>query len=192
MKLLSEFLRYMKQRASERDRARALYIASVAQARQSGFYTECGVADDLEGRFDLIVLHVFLTIRALSPAGESGKRLADYMFRIMMDDMDLNLREMGVSDLRVGKRVKSMARAFYGRAAAYEKAFKSDGDSGSGGEALKAALKRNVYGADEPSELQISTLVAYVLQAEAALTRLAEDELLAGRLLFPTAPGNNS
>ena len=191
MKLLSGLLRRAKRRADERERARDLYIAAVAQARRPGFYTECGVTDDLDGRFDLTVLHVFLTIRVLRPSRETGKRLADYMYRIMMDDMDLNLREMGVSDLRVGKRVKSMARAFYGRAAAYEKAFKVDGDSDSGGEELKAALKRNIYGADDPDAAQLAKLLTYVWRAEEVLTALPDDELLSGRVVFPTAPGED-
>jgi len=192
MKLLSGLLRHAKRRADERERARDLYIAAVAQARRPGFYTECGVADSLDGRFDLIVLHVFLTIRALGPTGQAGKRLADYMFRIMMDDMDLNLREMGVSDLRVGKRVKSMARAFFGRAAAYEKAIDADSESEGEKEELKAALERNIYGTDEPSPEQIAGLLAYVRRAEAALTELPDAELLSGRVAFPTAPGGDS
>ena len=192
MKLLRGLLQHAKRRADEREVARSLYIAAVAQARRPTFYTECGVADDLDGRFDLIVLHVVLTVRALSPTGETGKRLADYMFRIMMDDMDLNLREMGVSDLRVGKRVKSMARAFYGRAAAYEKAIKVDRDNDSGGEELKAVLRRNVYGADNPGVTKIARLLNYVLRAETILTELPDDELLSGRVVFPNAPGGNS
>lgn len=192
MKLLSRFVRHAKRRAEERERARGLYIAAVAQARRPGFYTECGVADDLDGRFDLIVLHVYLTVRALSPTGEIGKRLADYMFRIMMDDMDLNLREMGVSDLRVGKRVKSMARAFYGRAAAYEKAIEADEDNESEGVELKAAIERNIYGADEPSATQVAELLAYVWRTEETLTQLPDDELLSGRVVYPAAPGDEA
>lgn len=190
MKLLSGLLRHAKRRADERERARDLYLRAVAQARRPGFYTECGVADNLDGRFDLIVLHVYLTVRALGPTEEVGKRLADYIFRIMMDDMDLNLREMGVSDLRVGKRVKSMARAFYGRAAAYQNAIEADSENG--GQELKVALERNIYGADEPDQRQIAKLLAYVWRAEKALTELPDEELLSGRIAFPTAPGEDS
>ena len=192
MKLLSGLLRQAKRRADERETARDLYIAAVAQARRPGFYTKCGVADSIDGRFDLIVLHVFLTVRVLGTAGEAGKRLADYMFRIMMDDMDLNLREMGVSDLRVGKRVKSMARAFYGRAAAYEKAIEADGAAEGEGEELKAALERNIYGAETPSPEQIAGLLAYVRRAESTLAELSDEALLTGRVSFPTAPGDES
>ncbi len=107
MKLLSGLMRHAKQRAGERERARALYIAAVEQARRPGFYTDCGVADSVDGRFDLIVLHVFLVIRALRRAAEPGKRLSDLIFKIMMDDMDMNLREMGVGGPRRGAGMRA-------------------------------------------------------------------------------------
>ncbi len=200
MKLLSGLMRHAKRRARERDRALSLYIAAVGQARRPGFYTDCGVADSLDGRFDLIVLHVFLVVRALRRSGEPGKRLSDLIFKIMMDDMDMNLREMGVGDLRVGKRVKSMARAFYGRAAAYDTAFDAEpaategdvsaaGDAGEAG--LEAALRRNIYGADEPESGEIGQLLRYVRRAEAALAGQPDEALLSGQVAFLAAPGES-
>ena len=186
MKLLSGLMRHAKQRAGERERARALYIAAVEQARRPGFYTDCGVADSVDGRFDLIVLHVFLVIRALRRAAEPGKRLSDLIFKIMMDDMDMNLREMGVGDLRVGKRVKSMARAFYGRAAAYDTAL--DGAEESVESGLDAVLQRNIYGAEAPQPEQLEQLTGYVRQALAALAAQPSEALLTGDVAFPTAP----
>ena len=195
MKLLSGLLRHAKRRGQERDQARSLYIASVEQARRPGFYTDCGVADSLDGRFDLIVLHVFLVLRALRPSGEPGKRLSDLMFKIMMDDMDMNLREMGGGDRSVGKRVKSMARAFFGRAAAYDAAFDAEqgaapGEAGEDG--LEAALRRNIYGADEPESGEIEKLLEYARRVEAALAAEPEEALLSGRVIFPDAPGDSS
>jgi cytochrome b pre-mRNA-processing protein 3 len=198
MKILSGLVRRAKQRAEERDRALSLYIASVEQARRPGFYTVCGVADTLDGRFDLIVLHVYLVVRGLRPAGEPGKRLADLIFKIMMDDMDMNLREMGVGDLRVGKRVKEMARAFYGRAAAYDAAL--DGNQAAAaalaGNAeysekndLAAVLRRNVYGPEAPESEQFERLLSYVKQAEEALAARPGGALLAGEVAFLPAPG---
>jgi cytochrome b pre-mRNA-processing protein 3 len=196
--MLDNLLNRIIRRADERDRARDLYLAAVAQARQPGFYTACGVEDDLDGRFDMIVLHVFLTMRALRPAGEAGKRTSDFMFRIMMDDMDLNLREMGVSDLRVGKRVKAMAQAFYGRATAYDEALaadrEADGKEGEGqaGKALKAALERNVYGVETPEDDALGKLAVYVEDAVAALGEWPAEALLAGRIDFPAAPQDSA
>jgi len=194
MKLLSGLMRHAKRRGLERDQALSLYIAAVEQARRPGFYTDCGVADSLDGRFDLIVLHVFLIVRALRASGEPGKRLSDLMFKIMMDDMDMNLREMGVGDLSVGKRVKSMARAFYGRAAAYDAAFDAERDAapdGAGEEGLEVALQRNIYGAEEPDPGAIAQLLGYVRSAEAALAAAPAAALLSGQVTFAAAPGES-
>ena len=196
MILLSGLLRHVKRRARERDRALSLYIASVQQARRPGFYTACGVADNLDGRFDLIVLHVYLVIRALRPSGDAGKRLADLIFKIMMDDMDMNLREMGVGDLGVGKRVKSMARAFYGRAAAYDAALAGEGaEAATGGDAaegsLEAALRRNVYGPQEVESGQVELLLSYVRCAGEALAGQSGEALLSGTVAFLPAPGES-
>ena len=203
MKLLSGLMRHAKQRAGERERARALYIAAVEQARRPGFYTDCGVADSVDGRFDLIVLHVFLVIRALRRAAEPGKRLSDLIFNSFDLETLSTVCEMGVGDLRVGKRVKSMARAFYGRAAAYDSAFyadrdgaaaTSDGDGDGDGdeEGLEAALRRNIYGAEEPQPGEIERLLCYVRGAEEALAGQPHEALLAGEAAFPAAPGESA
>ena len=196
MKFLSGLLGHAKQRARERDQALSLYVASVEQARQPSFYSDCDVADTLDGRFDLIVLHVYLVMRTLRPAEEQGKRLSDLIFKIMMDDMDMNLREMGVGDLSVGKRVKAMARAFYGRSAAYDAALDGTGDSGGDSDAdsaengLEETLQRNIYGAEAPEPEQVGQLSDYVRRALAALAAQSSEALLAGDVAFPPAPSS--
>src|ERR1700761_176269 len=97
-----------------------LYAKAVAQARQPVFYAEREVPDTVDGRFDLLVLHVFLLLHRLGAEGKATKSLNQGLFDLMFADMDRSLREMGVSDMSVGKRVKDMARAFYGRVDAYE------------------------------------------------------------------------
>ena len=205
MNLISGFMRRTKQRGEERDRALTLYVAAVEQARRPGFYTICGVPDTLDGRFDLIVLHVHLIVRNLRPTGQPGKRLTDLIFKIMMDDMDMNLREMGVGDLSVGKRVKAMARAFYGRSAAYDAAIDGDQldqestdenvvdanatDLDDAKQSLEAVLNRNIFGTEEPDVAQISYLTAYLRAAEAALRAEAGAELVKGVVIFYPAPG---
>jgi len=190
MKFFSGLLGHAKQRARERDQALSLYVASVEQARQPSFYSDCGVADTLDGRFDLIVLHVYLVMRTLRPAEEQGKRLSDLIFKIMMDDMDMNLREMGVGDLSVGKRVKAMARAFYGRSAAYDAALDDTGDSDgdSAENSLEETLKRNIYGAEAPEAAHVRQISDYVRRALAALAAQPSEALLAGDVAFPAAP----
>ena len=100
---------------------RKLYEAIVAAARHPVFYARWGVADTIDGRFDMIILHAFAVLeRMKGEAPEFRQRLVDEMF----SDMDRSLREMGVGDLSVGKRIRVMAEVFYGRISAYESAFK--------------------------------------------------------------------
>jgi cytochrome b pre-mRNA-processing protein 3 len=114
--------------------ARRLYEAIVAQARRPEFYRDWGVPDSLDGRFDMIALHGFLVLHRLKRDHEATAALAQNLFDTLFLDMDRALRELGAGDLGVGKRVKAMARGFYGRVAAYE-----DGLS-AGQEALGKAL----------------------------------------------------
>lgn len=118
----------------------ALYGAAVAAAREPLFYAELGVPDTVDGRFDLIGLHAFLLIRRLTALPSPGPELAQAVFDAMFNDMDVNLRESGVGDLSVGRKVRAMWEAFHGRCATYQSALDA-GDA----EALAAALTRNVW-----------------------------------------------
>jgi cytochrome b pre-mRNA-processing protein 3 len=118
----------------------ALYAAAVAAARDPWFYQSLGVPDTLDGRFDLVALHAFLLIQRLQDAAGPGPALAQAVFDAMFSDMDNNLREIGVSDLSVGKRVRAMWNAFHGRAKVYASAIRAADQV-----ALEAALARNVW-----------------------------------------------
>ena len=162
------------QRAAHERAGYELYGAAVAAAREPCLYTELGVPDTLDGRFDLVGLHVFLLIRRLTLLPPPGDALAQAVFDAMFADMDVNLREMGVGDLSVGKRVKAMWEALHGRAVAYQRAMDADDPV-----ALAAALARNVWrGAPPPgAEHRLARLV----QAQAAH--------LAGQTLAALAAG---
>jgi cytochrome b pre-mRNA-processing protein 3 len=126
-----------------RKEAEATYAAVVAQARRPEFYAQLGVPDTLDGRFELVALHTFLILRRLKSQGEGGAGQA--LVDLFIQDMDASLRELGAGDLGVGRKVKAMAQAFYGRIAAY------DAGLADGAESLEAALRRNLYGtAAEP------------------------------------------
>jgi cytochrome b pre-mRNA-processing protein 3 len=162
-------------------RAVALYRAIVAQSRQAGFYREHGVPDSLDGRFDMIVLHSFLVMRRLRRIGAAAEPLSQQLFDLMFADMDSNLREIGVGDLSVGKKVKAMAQAFYGRVESYEAALQS-GDN----DQLRQALARNLYaGKANPEAPGLAAVAAYLRQADASLASQADGEILAGNLVFP-------
>ena len=184
--LLERLIGARARRRAQAVPAHRLYSAAVAQARNPAFYVECRVPDTLDGRFDMIVLHLFLLIRRLRREGEAGAALAQALFDTTFDDMDRSVREMGVGDLGVGRRVKAMARAFYGRAEAYERAL-----AAAGSEPLAAALARNLFGgaaAAAEEEDALDALAGYVRAAEDALAGQPAARLLAGEACFPAPP----
>jgi cytochrome b pre-mRNA-processing protein 3 len=158
----------------------SLYGVIVAQARVPDFYEEFGVADSVDGRFELIVLHLALVTRRLGREAEGaalGRALVDRFGR----DMDDNLREMGVGDLTVPKKMKGMFEALYGRTRSYQSALQGALNE-TGSEALEAALARNVFGGRGG---EVSRLAAYVRRAARELDAADGGQILAGRLAFP-------
>jgi cytochrome b pre-mRNA-processing protein 3 len=170
--------------APARAAAQALYLTAVGQARRPGFYTDLGVPDTVDGRFDMIVVHVMLLIRRMRAGGEAGRRVSQELFDYMFQDMDRSLREAGVGDLSVGKHVKKMAKAFYGRAEAYETAI----DTAAAGDvtALAAALTENIYRHGAPADAP-AQLANYVLRADRYLQQQPVDDVVAGRSPFDVA-----
>lgn len=164
-----------------RDSASALYLALVAQAREPVFYLAFGVPDTIDGRFDMIALHAFLLLRRLKAVGGDGKpvELGQEIFDLMFADMDRNLREMGVGDLGIAPKVKTMARAFYGRIAAYEAGLDAAELS-----VLADALKRNLYRGVGPAEAHVQAMANYVRRQAAFLDAQPTEELLAGTVRF--------
>jgi len=158
----------------EKLRARELYEGVLEAARQPGLYGADRVPDTLEGRFELVILHTSLVIRVLQASeDETHRALSQHLFDAMFDDFDAAMREMGVGDSGVGKKIRFMAEGFYGRASAYDEALK-DEDPGE----LDAAIARNIFASEVPNTAS-SELSAYVrasvekLDAQGALT-LAE------------------
>src|ERR1700740_2313654 len=107
-----------------------LYGAIVAQSRRAAFYIGYGVPDTIDGRFDLIVLHMVLLLARLDRGGLPARDLGQGLFDLFCRDLDANLREMGVGDLAVPKRMRQFAEAFYGRQAAYLAALGGQGRRG--------------------------------------------------------------
>lgn len=161
----------------------ALYRSIVAQARQPAFYGGDGVADTPEGRFELLVLHAALTMRRLRRDGREGRETAQALFDLMFKDLDRNLREMGVADLVVPKRIRKMGEAFYGRAGAYDAGLDADDDT-----ALADALARNIFDGRAGAE-RMDAMVRYVRDCDAALAATGREAIEAGNPEWPPAPG---
>lgn len=121
-----------------------LYGTIVAQARAPAFYGRYAVPDTVNGRFEMIVLHLVLLLRRLEGEPAAVRRLGQGVFDLFCRDMDGSLREMGVGDLAVPRQMRRIGEAFYGRQAAYAAALAA-GDT----VPLRTALARNVFGLDE-------------------------------------------
>jgi cytochrome b pre-mRNA-processing protein 3 len=174
--MLWPFNHFRKPRISPRGTIEAIYGMIVTQAREPLFYRDLGVPDTVNGRFDLLVLHLWMVLRRLGPM-ERGKVLSQALFDRFCEDMDGNLREMGVGDLTVPKRMQAFGEAFYGRVAAYDLAVDA------GREPLAQSLCKNIYNGAQIENA--SRLAVYVEAALAALTGLDESALLDGSWQFP-------
>ena len=173
------FFRRFFANAPENRVAREVYSLIVAKARQPHFYVGLGVPDTLDGRFDMIALHAILVTDRLAKGSAEARYLSQKVFDEMFADMDRSLREMGVGDLSVGKKVRRMAEVFYGRAKAYRDAL-SRGDL----PALEQALARNIF-PEGPKAQGVSALAAYVSAAALMLASLSDAQLAAGEISFP-------
>lgn len=160
------------------DIASRLYGAIVAQAREPALYASVGVPDTIDGRFDMVILHAVLLIARLDREGERGKAVAQAVFDTFSRDMDRTLREMGVGDLTVPRRVRAMAEGFYGRLAAY-----APGLGNRDRAALAAAIDRNVF-PDPSNPPAADALAGYALASAETLAAVPLDEILGGRVAF--------
>lgn len=156
-----------------------VYGALVAQARRPVFYADLGVPDTPEGRYDMIVLHAFVLFERLG-GDEKERELAQRVFDAMFVDLDRSLREMGVGDLSVPKKIKRMAQAFYGRVGAYEKAFKEGSLA-----MMTDAVARNLHGGTDAPPGAAAAIAEYAFAARDRLASLSLAEIRAGELAFP-------
>ena len=166
----------------------AAYLSIVKQARRPEFYKTGGAPDDFDGRFDMMALHLHLLLRRLRALGMGRSTISQDVFDMFFKDMDQAMREAGVGDMGVGKKVQKMVEAFYGRATAYDAAF--DADTTHVPAAIRKVLARNLHPENEPSPAQnagLDGLTDYTLALEAHLGGVALDDLLAGNS-FQGAP----
>jgi cytochrome b pre-mRNA-processing protein 3 len=168
----------LKASASQNTVAMELYSSVVAQARQPYFYTDLAVPDTPDGRYDMIMIHAFLLLHRLKRDLPNTKEISQALFDIMFEDMDKSLREMGAGDVGIGRRIKEMAKAFYGRIAAYDEGLNRDDDS------LDIALQRNVYRQSSVKNEQVSALGSYIRREAVNLSEQPTEALLSGRLSF--------
>ncbi|MET0221379.1 MAG: ubiquinol-cytochrome C chaperone family protein [Tardiphaga sp.] len=176
--MLWPFSRFRKPPAPMRGTIEAIYGMIVAQAREPLFYRDLAVPDTVDGRFDMLLLHLWLVLRRMPPKDDAQGVLPQGLFDRFCSDMDDNLRELGTSDLKVPRKMQEFGRAFYGRTAAYDAAL------GLGAEALAAALSKNIYNGRDIENAR--RLAAYVAAADAALAAIGGETLATAAWRFPS------
>jgi cytochrome b pre-mRNA-processing protein 3 len=160
---------------------RALYASAARQARRPAFYRAFGVADTVEGRFELYSLHVALLLIRLKGQGQIAAQTAQALFDAYVLSLDDALRDMGVSDVKVGRKMKALGEAFYGRLKAYEDAIEALPRTTE----LEALLSRTAF--EERPDHRAEALSAYVGRAADRLGRQDLQDLLQGRADWPEA-----
>lgn len=154
-----------------------LHQAILAQALKPAFYFEGGAKDNFSGRFEMTSLHAALVFRRLRECGAAGQELAQECFDALFDGFDEALRDMGTGDLSVGKKIRKMGEAFYGRAKAYDEALAPGAKS----DALENALQRNMG----IGEAHVVSFAEYAKAAEETLSRHTDDAVMAGEVSWP-------
>jgi len=158
--------------------AEALYAGMVAQARQPALYADLGAPDTAEGRFEIYSLHTYLILERLKGQGPQAADTAQVLFDTFLSGLDHGLRELGVGDLSVGKRMRKLGEAFYGRVHSYEAALAALPDTAE----LEVVLARTVYANAEAAKAP--ALAAYMLNQRQALAAQELGRLNAGELAW--------
>lgn len=157
-----------------------LYEAVVLKARDPAFFSAAGVPDTFEGRFEMMVLHLWLLhMRTRNAGNDAGKRVEE-VFQEFVEHLDRTYREIGVSDLKVPKRMEVSASALYGRMAAYTAAMELQPEAAQR-EALQEAVSRNITGGTGKT----GDIADYILAALNGLNGQDIDAILAGTISFP-------
>ena len=170
-----------RERHANRAITEALYAQIVAAARQTVFYSDWNVPDTPLGRFEMLSLHMFLFQYRLRGESGTAAEVAQVLIDEFFLDVEHSLRELGISDVGVPKRMKKLAKMFYGRTAAYDDALERDDHA-----ALAAALARNVL-PEAVAWPQAPLLAAYVASASKHLAAQPAESIASGTLTFPAA-----
>ncbi|MEO0636308.1 MAG: ubiquinol-cytochrome C chaperone family protein [Pseudomonadota bacterium] len=160
--------------------ADSLYAELMEAARQPRFYASLGVPDTMTGRFDMLVLHVFLFTHRISDR-EALRDLGQEVFDNFFNDLDASLREVGIGDLTVPKRLKKMANSFYGQVRVYAKPLEGGDQT-----ALAEALSRNLSTKDAENPIDTMTIAEYMIAADRHLNTISDDDISKGVISFPS------
>ena len=161
-----------------------LFAGLSAAARHPALFLDHAVPDTVEGRYDMMVLHLFLLVQRLQGGSPKARQVGQAVCDRFFTEMDRAMREMGVGDLTVPKKMTKIAELYAGCAKVYAEALAA-GDRA----ALAAALQRNVYEGNTAMAAQADALAGYAQAAAAALAAAPEAALIEGRLPYPEPAG---
>lgn len=185
--LKSFFSRAKKSRAGE------VYVSLVARARHEDFYSNNIVPDTLDGRFEMMVMHLYLIHSRLKETSKEGRRFSQELFDSFIADMDAGLREAGVGDQTVPKRINKMTRVFYGRTGAYDEIFDRDVEVAT---SLRETISRNLFPSLKDDGNDIKThakkLAVYMMHEHSLLQALSEQEIIQNTAIFNGKPMLNT
>ncbi len=174
--LMKSFFKLFLRNEPDAHKIALLYGAIMAQARNKEFFIRFGLSDDFETRFESLILHMLLVMRRL---GTEGQPVKQALMDFMVSDLDRTLREMGVGDVGVVKRMKHFMEGFYGRMHAYDAALNSVDKK----EILRA-LDRNLYGATSTDLAKLDMMRDYIDMQTGALAVQPTQDLLDGKISF--------
>jgi cytochrome b pre-mRNA-processing protein 3 len=180
------FLKRIFQAPRFQAEARAIFRQIAERARNPVLYTVYGVPDTIDGRFEMLCLHTYAFFHGLKGKGADAEALSQATYDAMFADLDGSLRELGVADLGVGRRIKTMTEALNGRIQAYDRGFAA------GDDALAHAIRRNVYGTVTPRDEQVCAMAAYLHSVRSVLVRASFEDLCTARVMsqLPQPPAS--
>lgn len=156
------------------------YAALTAIARTPTFYERLDVPDTVMGRFEMLSVVMILFFRRTRSSQTSGQELAQEIVDAFFQDIDYSIRELGIGDNSVPKRMKKLAGMFYGRLESYSAAM--DGNDRDG---LAAALRRNIYPQQGKGAPSMDGLADWMMTAERRLADVSETEIATGSAMLP-------
>lgn len=167
--------------------AKDLYACALENTRQEVFYTEYGVPDNFDGRFDLLLLHIFLILHRIMDH-DDYEAISQALFDVMFKDMDQTLREMGIGDVGVPKHMKRMMKAFNGRMYNYQVALAPESVDIENVEGLVVAnlddvLARNIYGGKGHDKACLARMSVFV-QNNIAYEKMSVENIMNGQAYF--------
>lgn len=165
----------------QRAKGRKLYAEAVAQARQAELYTVLEAPDRIDARFDLYTVHVVLLLLRLKGAGDEANEVGQVLFDTYLAALDHSLRELGVGDLSVAKKMRKLGEQLYGRSKALTDALEADAPA----DALETVIAEAFFGDDAVRDARAAGLCAYIRNARDGLARQPLRQVLDGSLQWP-------